>query len=176
MNSDSENIISVPFTEENYDYDISDIPKGEDTFILPITTDTLADEDGKIGTLEIPSINLSVGVYQCEDTMEAMNKGVAHFANTSPWNGNIGLSAHNINMNGSDGYFKNLHKLKQGDKIIYGTELGVRTYEVAIIKEIKDTDWSMFDYSKDNKLTLLTCISGKENKRLVVQAKLMDNE
>lgn len=66
-------------------------------------TDTLSTEnytlpedialgDSSIGILSIPKLNLSAPVYETEagSEMETMTKGIAHFAVTSAWDGNIG--------------------------------------------------------------------------------------
>lgn len=127
-------------------------------------------ESGSMGVLTIPKLGLSVNIYEAASEMEAMDKGVAHFKSTSAYDGNVGLSAHNINMNGSDGYFKDLHTLKIGDEVAYMTAVGERTYKVTTVREISDTDWSYLSRCTDNKVTLITCISGKPTKRLVVQA------
>lgn len=129
-------------------------------------------KDGSIGTLMIPDLNLSANVFESKttDTMAAMKQGVAHFPNTSTWDGNIALSAHNINFDGSDGYFLNLYKLKEGDTIVYETVLGTRTYIVVSIRSISDSDWSPLAYSDSNKITLITCITGQATKRLCVEA------
>ena len=43
-------------------------------------------------------------------------------------------------------------------------------YIVQDKKEILETDWSMLKQTKDNRLTLITCIKNKVNQRLCVQA------
>lgn len=127
-------------------------------------------ENGSIGVLSIPALGISANVYEAEDEMEAMNRGIAHFKSTSAFDGNVGFSAHNINFDGSDGYFKDLHTLKIGDTVTYETALGQREYKVSLVKEIAEDDWSYLGRSTDNKVTMVTCISGKAAKRLVVQA------
>lgn len=134
------------------------------------TQDTIKQEDGSLGVLSIPKINLGVNVYQAEDEMESMTKGAAHFAYTSVWDGNVGVCAHNVNFDLSDGYFKNLHLLKKGDEIRYSTTLGERIYTVSKIAEISEDDWSYLGRTPDNRITMITCISGKPTKRLMVQA------
>jgi LPXTG-site transpeptidase (sortase) family protein len=134
-------------------------------FTLPVMMD-----GGSIGVLTIPDIDLSVRIYESDDAMEDMEKGVAHFKSTSAWEGNIGLSAHNVNMNGSQGYFYALHTLKKGDLVQYETVHGVRKYAVESITEIAETDWSSLGRTQDNRLTLITCITGKPAFRLCVQA------
>lgn len=125
---------------------------------------------GSIGVLTIPKIALSVNAYESEDQMEDMVKGVAHFKSTSAYDGNVGLSGHNVNFDGSNGFFLNLHTLIPGDEITYETALGTRAYQVQTVKEIAEDDWSYLGRTTENKITLITCISNKPNKRLVVQA------
>lgn len=136
----------------------------------------LDEENGSIGILSIPALGLSVNVYEAEDEMEAMSRGVAHFKSTSAYDGNVGLSAHNINFDGTDGYFKNLHTLKTGDTVSYKTALGEREYEVSLVKTISETDWNYLSRSTENRLTMVTCISGKPTQRVLVQAVHKKNE
>lgn len=134
-------------------------------FTLPVAMD-----DSSIGVLTIPDLGLSVRVYESDDQMEAMTKGAAHFKSTSAFDGNVGLSAHNINFDGSAGYFLNIHKLKPGAVIRYKTALGEREYKVETVTEIAETDWSYLGRTQDNRITLITCISGKPALRLCIQA------
>ncbi|MDL2234074.1 sortase [Ruminococcaceae bacterium OttesenSCG-928-L11] len=127
-------------------------------------------KNGSIGVLTIPKLKLSVNVYESPDNMEAMSKGVAHFPSTSAFDSNVGLSAHNINLDGSDGYFKYLHTLEKGDGISYQTALGERSYLVESVTTIAASDWSPLGYIDDNRLTMITCISGQADKRLCVTA------
>jgi LPXTG-site transpeptidase (sortase) family protein len=126
--------------------------------------------DGSVGVLSIPKLSLAVNVYETEDEMEAMTHGLAHFKTTSAWSGNIGICGHNVNFDLTDGYFKNIHMLKAGDVINYTTALGSRNYAVETVAEIAETDWSYLGRTEDNRITLITCISGKPRSRLVVQA------
>ncbi|MDL2232334.1 class D sortase [Ruminococcaceae bacterium OttesenSCG-928-L11] len=127
-------------------------------------------EDGSIGVLSIPKLKLSVSVFETDDEMEAMTHGLAHFKTTSAWDGNIGLCGHNVNFDLTDGYFKNIHTLSEGDTITYKTALGSRNYTVVTVAEIAASDWSYLGRTEDDRITLITCISGKPNSRLVVQA------
>lgn len=120
-----------------------------------------------IGILEIESIGLSVNAYDSGDDMADMKKGIAHFQNTSYWDGNIGFAGHNGGASYS--YFGDLHKVKIGDTITYTTELGARTYTVTEIWTISDEDWSHLERTDDNRLTLITCVADP-SKRLCVQA------
>lgn len=148
----------------------------EEDQVITYNSFTLADkvkqEDGSLGVLTIPDIGLSVNVFAAEQgqELEAMTKGLAHFSHTSSWDGNIGICGHNVNFDLSDGYFKNLYQLKKGDKLTYSTSLGERSYEVQVSKSIAEDDWSYLGRTAENKITLITCISGQPTKRLVVQA------
>ncbi len=134
-------------------------------FTLPVLMD-----GGSIGVLSIPDLSLSVRVFESDNEMEDMDKGVAHFKSTSAWEGNIGFSAHNVNFNGTAGYFYSLHTLQKGAVIKYETALGDREYTVESVKEIAESDWSALERTEDNRVTLITCISGKPSMRLCVQA------
>lgn len=126
--------------------------------------------DGSLGVLTIPKLGVSANVYETDNQMEDMSHGIAHFKSTSAWEGNIGLSAHNVNFDLTDGYFKNLFLMGEGDEIVYSTQLGERRYTVSTVAEIADDDWSYLGRTEDNRITLITCISGKPVKRLCVQA------
>jgi len=129
-------------------------------------------EDGAVGILTIPKLALSAPVYETEEggEMESMTKGIAHFATTSAWDGNIGMCSHNVAPAGAVAYFRDIHLLTKGDAISYKTALGEREYKVSEVKEIADDDWSYLTRTEDNRLTLITCITGKPDMRLMVQA------
>jgi len=134
-------------------------------FTLPVAMDGEA-----IGVLTIPDIGLSVRVYEGEDYMCVMDYGVWHFRHTSAWYGNTAMSAHNVNLDGTPGYFLHLYRLRPGAVIIYETAHGIREYAVETVKEISEMDWSMLGRTEDNRITLITCISGQAHLRLAVQA------
>lgn len=128
--------------------------------------------DGSMGILTIPKLELSAPVYETEEggEIESMTRGVAHFAVTSAWEGNIGLASHNVAPAGAVAYFRDIHKLEKGDALSYKTALGEREYKVAEVKEITEDDWSFLTRTEDNRLTLITCVTGKPDMRLMVQA------
>ena len=92
---------------------------------------------------------------------------VGHFESTSKWNGNVGLAAHNRGY--PINYFSRLKELKNEDKIIYKTKYGTKTYAIRIIKIIEDTDWSYLQETKENRITLITCVENKPSQRLCIQ-------
>lgn len=120
-----------------------------------------------IWQLEIPIINLSAPISE-GTSKDVMQEFVGHFEDTSKWEGNVGLAAHNRGY--PINYFAKLKDLKNGDKIIYKTKFGTRTYSINLIEVIEDTNWSYLESTKDNEITLITCVANKPNKRLCIQA------
>ncbi len=136
-------------------------------FTLP---EKAAFDDGNIGVLSIEKIGLTVNVYESDDQMEDMSRGLAHFKSTSAWDGNCALSGHNSTASGYGAYFKDLHMLVAGDTMTYRTALGEREYKVTSVTTIGDEDWSGLSRSPDNMLTLITCTFNDASKRLMVRA------
>lgn len=123
--------------------------------------------DDEIGVLTIPDILLENAPVKESTELSTLATAIGHFTNTSIYNGNVGLASHN----GGDGdYFKDLNKLKVGNEIYYQTRFGVKRYLVKTIKVIAEDDWSYLEETEDNRITLITCVNGKPNKRLCVQA------
>ena len=150
----------------SYDGDIpeADTSISDAEFTLP---DGLLYSDGSLGRLRIPSLGLSVKVYEDED-LESLAKGVGHFRSTSCWNGNVGLAGHNRGVNS---YFGQIHTLDGGDRITYTTKLGTRTYEVFFVGQIRETDFSKLGRTSENIITLITCVRNVPAMRWCVQAR-----
>lgn len=130
-----------------------------------ITAADLARDDGSIGALKISAIDVSVKVYDGTTTAN-MKKGATHFPETSYWDGNVAMAAHNRSS-----YFGKIYKLKNGDKITYTTNIGTRKYEVTSVYKIDDDDTSCLNDSTENRLTLLTCVENQSAYRWCVIAK-----
>ena len=129
-------------------------------------TDDLYYRGGHLGTLEIPAIDLEVKIYQGTDS-RTLAKGVGHFTETSIWAGNVGLAAHN---RGTNSYFGQIHTLEAGDRITLTTKLGTRTYEVTSVAKVSETDRSSLADTRDNCLTLYTCVRNERDLRWCVRA------
>ena len=121
---------------------------------------------GYLATLKIPAVGLSVRVYQGTDS-KTLAKGVGHFEETSIWDGNVALAAHN---RGTNDYFGEIHTLDIGDRITLTTRLGTRTYQVTSVEKISETDRSDLAPSAENRLTLYTCVRDQRAFRWCVQA------
>lgn len=117
--------------------------------------------------LEIPKIKLKANI-NFGTTEEVMNEFIGHFDTTEVWRGNIGLAAHNRGY--PVNFFGRLKELQIGDEIKYTTVYGTKTYRVALSTIIKDTDWSYLQETKENKLTLITCVENEPKYRRCIQA------
>ena len=80
------------------------------------------------------------------------------------------LGLQHINRGYEVNYFNNLKLLSKGDLIIYTYNGEISKYTVNEIGIIKDTDWSKLQESKQDKLTLITCLENKPEYRRYVQA------
>lgn len=126
---------------------------------------------GQLGTLKIPSLNVSVKIYE-GTTNSMLAKGAGHFKDTSIWNGNVCLAAHN---RGTNAYFGKIHELDYGDKITLTTKKGTRTYRVFNVEKISVSDTSNLQGTSDNIITLITCVKNQADYyRWCVQAEAVD--
>ena len=123
-------------------------------------------KNGSLGKIEIPALSLSVRIYQGTDS-KTLTKGVGHFEDTSIWEGNVCLAAHN---RGANSYFGQIHTLDIGDKITLTTKLGTRTYKVTDVSKVSETDRSGLADSGENMLTLYTCVRNQRDQRWCVTA------
>jgi len=131
------------------------------------TSEGMFYEDGSIGTLSIPRLNISGKVYE-DESLENLSRGIGHLRFTSAWDGNAGFAAHN---RGASVIFGEIHTLRNGDRIVYTTKLGTRTYEVFFVGQINETDFSRLERTSENLVTLITCVRDRPELRWCVQAR-----
>ena len=117
--------------------------------------------------IEIPAIKLNAPIAE-GTTLKVMDEYIGHFEETPKDEGNIALAAHNRGYKVN--YFQNLKKLKEGDNIIYKYKGKQIKYSVTIHKIIKDTDWSLLENTKENRITLITCVENQPEYRRCIQA------
>ena len=67
-------------------------------------------------------------------------------------------------------YFSRLKELEIGDEITYKLNNETKKYIVQTVTIIDETDWSYLQKTKDDRITLITCVENKPAKRLCVQA------
>ena len=116
----------------------------------------------------ISKINLYAPILE-GTTQEILRRGVGHFTSTSKWDGNVVLAAHNRGYKYN--FFQEIKRLEIGDTIEYQTEQGKRTYKVFEKEKIKETDLSILENTKENQITLITCVENMPEYRLCIQAK-----
>ncbi len=163
-----ENIVD---TEEiNYDEAEDSLKISNETIEKPqegsAINEVIKKTNEQIGTISIPTFNLTAPVAE-GTTKEIMDEYVGHFENTSLWDGNIGLAAHNRGY--PVNYFANIKDLQIGDEIIYKVGDKSRTYLVNEITIIEDTDWSYLQETNDNRITLITCVENEPSYRRCIQ-------
>ncbi len=129
-------------------------------------TSALYYSDGSLGTLKIPSIGLTVGVYEGTDSAPLL-KGAGHFTGTSIWLGNIPIAGHNRGVRND---FGKIHTLNPGDVITFTTKLGTRTYAVSAVTKVSVNDTSGLDPTNANMITLYTCVEDQPAYRWCVTA------
>lgn len=147
----NENIINETISKEN-------------KIILNTSKKELNDE----WKIEIPKINLIAKIKEGTDE-KTLNEYVGHFEETNKINGNIGLAAHNRGYKVN--YFNRLKELEKGDLIYYKYKDIELIFEVHEERIIKDTDWSVLEKTKENYLTLITCLENVPEKRRCIIAK-----
>ena len=130
-----------------------------------ITYDKVEDvwDDSVLGILTIEKIGLKATVKE-GSTDEILLNYIGHIEETA-----IGLAGHNRGYKNS--YFARINELEEGDIVTYKTKFYTRQYKVDNLQVIYETDWSLLGNTKENKITMITCIANKKNQRLCVQAK-----
>ena len=137
---------------------------GQATAFTEVTSD-LYYSNGSLGTLKIPSIGLTVGVYEGTDSAPLL-KGAGHFTGTSIWLGNVCVAGHNRGVRND---FGKIHTLKAGDTITFTTALGTMTYAVSSVTKVAVTDTSGLSATVGNQITLYTCVENQPAYRWCVK-------
>jgi len=132
-------------------------------------------EGDNIGSLTIPALNRKVPIIQGTG-VEDLKKGVGHFAGSvlPGEEDNCVLSGHR------DTVFRQLGKVKLGDKLIVETSAGTFTYEVNGTRIVHENDKTVIVPTDHAVLTLTTCYPfyaiGNAPDRYIVSAVLLENK
>lgn len=162
--------ISVIYLWSDHDYElenISDIKTDNNYINITYNKEEDVLKEDVLGILSIEKIGLKATVKEGSKS-DTLNEYIGHIEETSKYDGNIGLAAHNRQNKYS--YFARINELKKGDIITYKTKFGTKEYIVVNKKVILETDWNDLKEDGTNKLTLITCIAEKREQRLCVQA------
>lgn len=163
-------LFSYIFLSQKHDYDlvnIEDVSTDENFVNITYSKEENIINDDVLGILSIEKIGLIATVKE-GSTNDVLKEYVGHISETSKYDGNIGLAAHNRGNKYS--YFARINELEKGDIIVYKTKFYTRKYKVEKKIVIYETDWKVLEDDGTNKLTLITCIAGKSKQRLCVQA------
>lgn len=127
-----------------------------------------------IAVLEIPKIKLKKGLYDIENKMNTVEKGIyISPVSTFPNNKESHLILASHSGNSSISYFKNLNKLQQNDEVILYYLNKKYIYKVTKQEEIKKTGTYSYKEEKENTLILITCIKNS-NRQLVIHTTLKE--
>lgn len=127
----------------------------------------------KIGTLNIPSVDIKVDVLQGDREAE-LRLGAGHYPGSylPGQNNNILIAAHRTT------HFRNLEYLEVGDNIYFETTYGMYVYNIDEIRIIDGNDNSVAGETAKEQLTLYTCYPfvyfGNAPNRFVVIASLVE--
>jgi len=122
-----------------------------------------------IGKLEIPRLDVSVAIFEGDDT-GILRLGAGHIPETAlpPGSGNIGIAAHR------DTYFRPLRLIRVNDLIELKTPAGASRYMVTETKIVRPWDIGVLATAPGRDLTLVTCYPfyyiGSAPKRFIVHA------
>ena len=163
-------VFSIFYMSLEHEYDLTKIEevKTDENYInIVYEQEEKIEDESVLGILTIEKIGLKASVKE-GSTEKILKEYIGHMPETAKYDGNIGLAAHNRGNRYS--YFARINELEKGDKIVYKTKFYERTYIVTKKVVIYDTDWSYLKNTKDNRITMITCIKDKPNLRLCVQA------
>ncbi len=116
--------------------------------------------------IEIPRMNLIANIAE-GTSKEILDEFVGHFENTKRRTGNIVLAAHNRGYRVN--YFSKLKELSIGDEIKYKYNEYEASYKVVSKEIITDTDLSILENTKEDIITLITCVEDKPSLRRCVK-------
>ena len=118
--------------------------------------------------LEIPTLQLTTVVLK-GTSQDVLAKAPGWYEESAlPGQGNTAIAGH-LNTYGS--WFRNIDKLKPGEKITLKHAGQSYLYEVEKVYPVKSTDWSIVEPCGYNALTLSTCIANDRSRRLIVRAR-----
>ena len=126
-------------------------------------------DESAIGYLTIEKIGLMQAPIKEGTDSQTLNKYIGHFSDSAFLEGNVALAGHNRGY--EKNYFEKLKDLKGGELIIYQTRSEAKVYKVTEIKKVNESNVDIIKNTKDNRITLITCVENKPKERLVIVGK-----
>ena len=159
--------VNLKIKSVNKIYEIDSNIKNDEISYDIVNVSSSSDSKNVGSYLSIPAIKLyNIKIKDGIDE-STLNEYIGHFPNTSNWNGNIGLAAHNRGY--KNNYFENLKDLKEGEVVLYFYNNKCIEFIVKTKTIIKDTNWSYLEKTKDDRLTLITCVEDEKEYRRCIQ-------
>lgn len=129
--------------------------------------DALFQEEGVIGIIKIPSLNVKLPIFEGADP-EQLNKGIGHMSDTAPLctKGNAVCAGHNGSRRGV--FFTYLCNIEVGAKVVVINKDDVKhEYQAAEMRVVNPYDAWVTDESEEEVLTLFTCANHGTNRFVV---------
>lgn len=129
---------------------------------------TISNETSNLNNwyIQIDKVSLTAPIQE-GTSKQILDDYVGHFEESSKDLGNICLAAHNRGY--KNNYFNRLKELQEGDEIRYTYKDIERTYIVIKHEIIQNTDWSNLEPTKENTITLITCVENEPKYRRCIQ-------
>lgn len=131
-------------------------------------------EGNIIGILNIPKIDLSVGIGQGVDN-ETLKYSVGHFSETAMpgQKGNFCVIGHRSYSYGE--FFNRLDEIEKNDYIIIESNNNKFKYKVTEIKVVPPTEVSVLNKTEDSEITLITCTPVRVGSHRLVVKGVLEN-
>ena len=136
--------------------------------------DTLLLQEGVIGIIEIPSLDIRYPVFEGAGSVQ-LNEGIGHMTNTTELcgKGNCVLAGHNGSRRGV--YFTYLCNIEAGAKVVLTNRKKEKhEYTVKEMKVVNPYDEWVTEQTEGESLTLFTCAE-HGTKRFVVKCEPVNN-
>ena len=164
----------LPMPDGSLVFDWEDMQMPDDQTNGPLVFDVPTPN----AVIEIPAIDLRVGIYETEYISEMykhMRYGAAMYPKTAPpgTKGNLCMAAHRT---GPSDFFRDFDKLKEDDAIYLYHEDKSYKYSVEYVRIVDKDDWSVVMPLSYAAMTLTTCQAegnASNAKRLVVRARMV---
>lgn len=174
-------VISLPaqYVDDQYVEDAADYYNPDGTVRSDVGAVSLRDKPEAYAILEIPKINLKIGMYVCDQFKQIythMRYGAGIYPG-SAMPGTIGNCAIAAHRTGPSDFFRRLDELKAGDQMIVHMEEASYKYIVEDVWTIFPSDTSVIKPTDYAALTLTTCQAYKgvsNGKRLIVRGQLKE--
>lgn len=123
-----------------------------------------------VGTLEIPSVNMKLPIFNGLTNLELARGACVMEAGMRMGHGNYALAGHYLTKDGA--LFSPIANIKKNDKIYVKSQDRQYIYRAYLNKKILPTDTKVIEQTKKKIVTLITCADGG-SKRYLVRGRLI---